>query len=106
MRAKRRKSKHLGLSRTNVSFRDADADDKTFSAFDPHLNISGCIIAFLADDPFKFLGRVFFSNLSDSTQRSLLLQQVKKDMTKLDKIPIKGIAKVWLYNNYVIKHNA
>ena len=102
MRAKPRKCKSLGLSRTNVSFRDADADEKTFSAFNPHLTISGCAIVFLANDPFKCLGRVLFSDLSDSNQRSLLLQQITNDMTKVDAIPLKGIAKTWIYNNYVM----
>ena len=43
-----------------------------------------------------------FSDLSDSNQRSLLLQQITNDMAKVDAIPLKGIAKTWLYNNYVM----
>ena len=73
MRAKPHKCKSLGLSRTNVLFRDANADEKTYSGVDPKLTISGNAIAYLASDTFKFRGRVLFSDLSDSDQRSRLL---------------------------------
>ena len=75
MRAKPRKCKSLGLSRTNVSFRDVHPGDKTYSAFDPGLTISDSTITFLHDDPFKFLGRILFSHFADYDQRSRLLHE-------------------------------
>ena len=102
MRAKPRKCKSLGLSRTNVSFRNPLLNDKTFSAFDPGLTISGSKITFLANEPFRFLGRILFSDLSDSNQRACLLTQIAEYMALVDTTPLKAIAKVWLYNNYIM----
>ena len=65
MNAKPSKCKSLGLSRTNVWFRDA-TDQNTYSAFDPKLTIAGCTVTFIAYDPFRFLGRLMYANISDA----------------------------------------
>ena len=101
MKAKPKKCKSLGLSRTNVWFRDA-TDQTTYSAFDPKLNIGGCKVTFIEDDPFKFLGRLIFATLSDTEQRANLITKMTTDMHTIDQTPLKGIAKVWLYNHYVM----
>ena len=92
MHAKPAKCKSLGLSRTNVWFRDP-TDQKTYSAFDPKLTIAGCTVTFIADDPFKCLGRLMYANLSDTEQRKLVITQMTTDMQTIDNTPLKGIAK-------------
>ena len=102
MKAKPGKCKSVGISRTNVWFRKPTVGDKTYSAFDPELVISGSQISFIAHVPFKFLGRIIFANLSDADQRDKVITQFKADMEKVDTIQLKGIAKVRMYNNYVM----
>ena len=93
MKAKPHKCKSLGLSRTNVSFRNPTPYATRFSAFDPTLTISGCEIAFLAHNPFKFLGRVIFTDLSDVTQRASVFTQLPADMPLIYTTPLKRYRK-------------
>ncbi len=86
MNAKPPKCRSLGLSRTNVWFRNPLSDEKTYSAFDPKLIFAGSPIAFIGKDPFKSLGRLVFATLSDSHQRKQLIQQVKDNMQIIDNI--------------------
>jgi hypothetical protein len=102
MVAKPSKCKSFGLCRNNVSYRAGDPNTKTYAPFDPKLFIAGCLIRFLGNDPFKFLGRIVYTHLKDSAQRKLVLDKLHEDMRIVDAIHLKGIAKAWLYNNYII----
>ena len=102
MMAKPSKCRSFGLCRNNVSYRAGDPNTKTYTPFDPKLFIVGCLIRFIGNDPFKFLGRIVYTHLTDYAQRKLVLDKLHEDMHIVDAIHLKGIAKAWLYNNYII----
>ena len=101
MRAKPRKCKSLGLSLSALSFRK-DHNAPYYSPFDPGLTISGDSIQYLRYDPFKFLGQIIFTNLSDSAQRKALLDDFNNYMLTVDTLQLKGASKAWLFCHYVI----
>ena len=59
-------------------------------------------ISFIGDNPFKFLGRKIVATLSETAQRLEMIRLLEKYFAIVDAQFLKGAAKAWLYNNYVI----
>ena len=72
MAAKPKKSRSLGMSLSELSFRKQKPSDKTYSAFNPDLSISQSAIAFIGYEPMPYVGRHICADLSDTEQRSAL----------------------------------
>ena len=103
MIAKPKKCKSLALSLSELGFRThITSETKTYSSFDPKLIISGSLINFIGLSPFKFLGGKVFADLSDSAIRHEVTQMFNSYFNTIDALFLKGTAKAWLYNNYVL----
>jgi hypothetical protein len=77
-------------------------EDKIYSAFDPELTISGQPLEFIADKPFKYLGRKVYASLDESIQRADVEARLQFLLETVDGKPILGMMKAWLYNNAVV----
>ena len=75
--------------------------DTRYSAYDPKLSISGEIIPFLGDEPFKFLGRKITSK-KDRHGRDEIQESLRGYLEITDRVNITGPMKLWLYNNFII----
>ena len=106
MKAKPRKCRSLGLSLSELKFRTPSPSDKTYSAFDHALHIINTLIQYIGDDPFKFLGRHIYADLSEQKQKDAFIESYESYFDTIDSLFLKGIAKAWLYNNYVIYYIA
>ena len=56
---------------------------------DPLLTIAGAPMKWIADEPFKFLGKQICTDGSDKAARKLLLQKFEEYVTKIDETPLK-----------------
>ena len=80
--------------------------EKTFSSFDPKLTISGQPITFINytyEKMFKFLGWKMYVDLTENATKEYIKEYFIELMTTiLDKDPVNGLIKLWLYQHYVL----
>ena len=55
-------------------------------------------MAYIAQDPFKFLGRQLRSNLSEDAAKAKILAIVEEYTRKIDARPLLGIHKMWIFD--------
>lgn len=74
-----------------------------YSSYDPLLTANGTAIKFIGDDkePFKFLGMLIATDLSNNVARTRLELRLEALLTVIDEQPLRGWMKLWLYNAYV-----
>ena len=70
---------------------------------DPHLTIGGASMKWIADKPFKFLGKQICTDGSDKAARKLLLQKFEKYVAKIDEAPLTGSQKIWIFDRKIKK---
>ena len=73
--------------------RYAPYEDKVYSAFDPLLLIAGQSLAFIADQPFKYLGRKIWATLSEALQRSEVMDRLQFLLRTVEEKPLTGMMK-------------
>jgi hypothetical protein len=61
-----------------------------YSTYDPVLTISGEQIGFIADEPFKHLGRKIYGVLSEQNQQEETATKLRDMLTAVDALPIRG----------------
>ena len=54
------------------------------SAYDPLLAVSGEPVGFIADQPFKYLGRKIYATLNETLQRRQTLERLKVLLSVVD----------------------
>jgi hypothetical protein len=64
--------------------------------------VSGERVGFIADQPFKYLGRKIYATLNETVQRTETLERLKFLLGAVDAKPLLGAMKAWLYNNAVV----
>ena len=60
---------------------------------DPLLTIAGTFMKWIANSPFKFLGKQVCTDGSDKAARKLLMQKFEEYVTKIDETPLTGSQK-------------
>ena len=60
---------------------------------DPLLTIAGAPMKWIANKPFKFLGKQICTDGSDKAARKLLMQKFEENVTKIDEAPLTGSKK-------------
>ena len=87
----------------SLSFCQPDSSTgSSYGAVIGNLRIGNHLIADIGDNPFKFLGRLILKSLSDIALRDSVLQIFKEHMSLVDSQFLKGAAKTWIYNNYIL----
>ena len=77
---------------------------RQYSSFDPKLSISGQPIPFIRDEPFKFLGRQIYHNLSEKKQAMAVSARFSEHLRLVDEQPLTGAMKIWLYQHYILAY--
>jgi hypothetical protein len=109
LKAKPSKCRHLARklfqkSPTNSYF--IPFEETRYSSFDAKLTIAGEPIMFIGNDRFKFLGRKIAQDLSEKATLKEVLEKFEKHMDTIDKEPLTGFMKLWLYQHYVLSYLA
>ena len=65
--------------------------------FDPKVEFESETLKFIGEDSFKFLGRKMWASYSTTKALDCTLESFKSDMALIDKEPVSGASKVWLY---------
>ena len=87
----------------SLSFCQPDSSTgSSYGAVIGNLRIGNHLIADIGDNPFKFLGRLILKSLSDIALRDSVLQIFNDHMSLVDSQFLKGAAKTWIYNNYIL----
>lgn len=76
--------------------------DLVYSPFDPKLYISNAALTFIADSPFKFLGRKIYVHLTEHAQLKETADTLVTMLTMVDALLLSGPMKLWLYNFGVV----
>eukprot|EP01116_Phalansterium_solitarium_P024758 TRINITY_DN915_c0_g1_i1.p1 TRINITY_DN915_c0_g1~~TRINITY_DN915_c0_g1_i1.p1 ORF type:complete len:1519 (-),score=80.60 TRINITY_DN915_c0_g1_i1:440-4996(-) len=73
------------------------------SSYDPLLTVRGQPVQFIGHDgqPFKFLGRLISFDLQDDFARRRITDTLDGLLELVNKRPLRGWQKMWLYNYYV-----
>ena len=69
---------------------------------EPLLIIAGAPMKWIANKPFKFLGKQIRTDGSDKAARKLLLQKFKEYVTKIDETPLTGSQKMWIFDKVLM----
>ena len=70
---------------------------------EPMARISDEVYAGKERDPwFKFLGRYLLESLKEDKAEELLLKIVTEGAATIDKAPLRGTQKVWIWDNYIM----
>ena len=86
-------------------------DELTYSPYDAHLTIKGQRVHFIAnpqtEDPFKakhfkFLGRNMHVDLSEQDVVEKVGRDLRQRLALVDKDPVFGLAKLWIYQFYIL----
>jgi hypothetical protein len=113
MKAKPSKCVHLAMKRFDKRLKSntyVPYGDTQYSPFNANLTIDGEPVHFIANDAitdefkkrhFKFLGRNEEVNLSDKMIRAKAKSDLLSYMDLVDKDPVNGLMKLWLYQFYV-----
>ena len=96
MKAKPTKCKSLAFCNTTLQ------GSTSFGTVDAHLLIGSDPISDIADTPFKFLGRKISKELDSKNLRNTVLRAFKENFCLLDAQHLKGSAKAWIYNNFIL----
>jgi hypothetical protein len=104
MNAKPQKCKSLAYAqfKPGGEHRFQPYQDLTYSAFDPELMIAGEMLIFIAETPFKYLGRKFYVSLTEHAQKEETRTKLLKMLHSVEKTALSGRYKLWLYNNAVV----
>jgi hypothetical protein len=97
------KCRTVGLA--DKRWKSGDNKGLSFGPFDPKLMFNSEVIKFidLTDDMlFKFLGRKIASSVSDMPALELTRKDFETDIETVDKQPLSGASKVWLYQFMVM----
>ena len=89
---------------TNSSRKVQPFTQNRYSSFDPELSIAGQRINFIKDEPFKFLGRVEYHDLSEKKQSHAVAAKFYDHLCLVDRQPLTGAMKVWLYQHYILAY--
>ena len=82
--------------------------DSIYSAYDPLLLIDGKPLTFIdsivkgREKQFKFLGRWLSKDLNDEQTKSKFKADFFGWLNRVDKDPINGLMKLWVYQHYII----
>ena len=74
---------------------------KSYGPFDPKLTFDGKNFKYLADELFKFLGRLISIQASNQGAYNLVVKDFLAALHKVDSIPLNGPSKVWIYEFYI-----
>ena len=69
---------------------------------DPLLTIADASMKWIANKPFKFLGKQICTDGSDEAARKLLLQKFEEYVTKIDEAPLTGSQKMWIFDKVLM----
>ena len=96
MKAKPSKCRSVSFCNTTVSGRT------TYNAVDAQLRIGSDPISDIAENPFSFVGRHISKAVNDGATRAFVLDNFKRYFNILDSQFLKGSAKAWIYNTYIL----
>ena len=86
----------------SLSFLYTTKGPSAYGAVQAHLRIGDDTISDISDTPFKFLGRLIFKASNEHALRNSVLNTFKDYFTQVDAQFLKGAAKIWIYNNYIM----
>ena len=69
---------------------------------DPLLTIAGTFMKWIANSPFKFLGKQVCTDGSDEAARKLLMQKFEEYVAKIDEAPLTGSQKMWIFDKVLM----
>ena len=69
---------------------------------DALLTIAGTFMKWIANSPFKFLGKQVCTDGSDKAARKLLIQKFEVYVTKIDETPLTGSQKMWIFDKVLM----
>ena len=69
---------------------------------DPLPTIAGTFMKWIANSPFKFLGKQVCTDGSDKAARKLSMQKFKVYVTKMDETPLTGSQKMWIFDKVLM----
>ena len=96
MQAKPVKCRTLGLMRKKQGKRFCS------EPFDPEISINGEYVQFIHQETFKFLGQEIAVDLTDKQVRESLFQKVNGLLETIDRDPVDGMGKLWLYQHSLL----
>ena len=104
MKAKPSKCRSLAITSFTASsnHRYVAHQNTRYSSYDPKLTVSGSPITFIADEPFKHLGRKLYATLTDEHIKEEVLEKLKSMLKVVDDLPVRGTFKLYIYNVGVI----
>ena len=73
-----------------------------YTAYDPQLTIDGQQIAYIHDQPMRFLGKLFYADLKDDGIRQMINQKLSSMLRTTDSSKLNGIMKMLIYNHVII----
>ena len=75
---------------------------KSYSSYDSRLSIAGTPIPFIADEPFKFLGRRVYEDLDERVEQRKLVDSFEDQLLLIDRDSTSGPQKAWMYRHRVL----
>ena len=71
---------------------------------DPLLTIAGTFMKWIANSPFKFLGKQVCTDGCDKAARKLLMQKFEEYVTQIDETPLTGSQKMWIFDKVLMSN--
>ena len=68
----------------------------------PFFTIAGAPIKWIANKPFKFLGKQICTDGSDEAARKLPLQKFEECVTQIDEAPLTGSQNMWIFDKVLM----